>query len=94
MFEVEASGQFKKDLKRIKRRSKAQIDLIKDVVKLLAKHGTGGIPQKMKPHKLTGNYKGNWECHLLPDLLIIWFQIDDKGIIRLVRAGTHFDLFG
>lgn len=93
MFEIESTGQFKKDLKRIKKRSRTQIESIQETIGLLKSHGFKGIPKKMRPHKLTGQYKGNWECHVLPDLLIVWLQIDDKEIIRLVRAGTHSDLF-
>jgi mRNA interferase YafQ len=56
--------------------------------------GTTGISPEMKPHKLTGNYNGNWECHIKSDLLIIWFQIDvPKKHIQLVRIGSHSDLF-
>jgi mRNA interferase YafQ len=94
MFQIEVTSQFKKDLKRIKKRSSHNLDLIQYVVVLLKKEGVQAIPSKMRPHKLTGNFKGTWECHVLPDLLIIWFQFDEEGVIRLVRAGTHSDLFG
>ena len=93
MFEIEFTGQFKKDLKRIKKRSAGYLDNIQKTIKLLEKNGVDAIPAKMRPHKLSGYYKGSWECHVLPDLLIIWFQIDDAGVIRLIRAGTHSDLF-
>jgi len=54
---------------------------------------TGSLPSKYKPHKLTGNYKAFWECHLQPDWLLIWLQDDDAFQIELVRTGTHSDLF-
>ena len=54
---------------------------------------TGTVPAKNKPHKLTGNYKGFWECHIQPDWLLIWFQNDAEKIIELTRTGTHSDLF-
>ena len=47
----------------------------------------------MKAHKLVGEYKDNWECHIKPDLLIIWIQIESPNIIKLVRIGSHSDLF-
>jgi mRNA interferase YafQ len=49
--------------------------------------------KKHLPHKLTGNYKGNWEAHIKPDLLIIWFEITEENEIILLRLGTHADLF-
>lgn len=35
------------------------------VVTILVENGK--IPPKYKPHKLKGNYKGYWECHIEPD---------------------------
>lgn len=38
--------------------------LLDEVVTSLVEKGT--LPQKNKPHKLTGSYKGFWECHIQP----------------------------
>ena len=48
---------------------------------------------KHKPHILSGNYSKHWECHVLPDLLLIWIQNDSEESIILVRGGSHSDLF-
>ncbi|MBK9329068.1 MAG: type II toxin-antitoxin system YafQ family toxin [Sphingobacteriales bacterium] len=53
----------------------------------------GKLPANYKPHKLTGNYKGFWECHIRPDWLLIWLQNDTKKEITLTNTGTHSDLF-
>ncbi len=55
--------------------------------------GVAGIDKKHKPHKLSGNYKDNWEAHIKPDMLIIWFEVTQENEIVLVRAGSHADLF-
>jgi len=60
---------------------------------LLEKDGAAGIDKKYHPHKLSGNYKDNWEAHIKPDVLIIWFEITNENEIILVRAGSHSDLF-
>ena len=62
-------------------------------MKLLAKNGYVEIPQKMLPHKLIGNYKGSFECHILPDLLLIWDEFEAEKEIILLRVGSHSDLF-
>ena len=54
----------------------------------------GSLPQNYKPHKLSGKYRGLWECHLQSDWLLIWSQDDDKLILQLIDTGTHSDLFG
>ncbi|WP_436410303.1 type II toxin-antitoxin system YafQ family toxin [Parapedobacter flavus] len=52
------------------------------------------MPKKMKPHTLVGNYKGAWECHIFPDLLLIWEQEDNPvNEIHLIRVGSHSELF-
>lgn len=93
MYEIVYTGRFKKDLKRIGRRSLQDILLVEGIVKLLKERGVEGVPKKMRPHKLKGNYEDNWECHIKPDLLIIWFQIEESKTITLIRIGTHSDLF-
>lgn len=92
MYKLIVSTKFKKDLKKV---VKNQTDkkLTTGILKILKEKGASGIPIKMKPHQLKGNYKNHWECHIKPDLLIIWFQIEDPQTIKLVRIGSHSDLF-
>lgn len=35
---------------------------------------TGCVPANCRPHKLSGNHEGEWECHIGPDWLLIWEQ--------------------
>lgn len=90
MYKLLYTTKFKKDLKK----QRQNFELIGLVLKLLQQKGVLGIPQSMKPHKLKGNYKNCWECHIKPDLLIIWIQIESPEEIRLIRIGSHSDLFG
>lgn len=50
------------------------------------------LPLKNKNHKLLGNYKDCWECHIEPDWLLIYRKADFKEII-FIRTGSHSDLF-
>lgn len=89
-YSLSQFNSFKKDLKRCKKRS-YDIKLLKGVLnQLLSK---GKLAAKYKPHKLTGNYTGRWECHIKPNWLLIWKQDDNKKQITLERTGTHSDLF-
>ena len=92
MYKLQPTTKFKKDFKKIKN-NKNDFETASLVIKILADKGVQGIPLSMKPHKLIGNYKDNWECHIKPDLLIIWIQIESPNIIKLVRIGSHSDLF-
>lgn len=92
MYHLEPTTKFKKDLKKIKKSQKDYTAAV-DVLKKLEKGGSSEIPKSMLPHKLKGNYKENWECHIKPDLLIIWFQMESPDVIKLIRIGSHSDLF-
>jgi mRNA interferase YafQ len=90
MFEIHYTTKFKKDYKTIKRRE-YQLSLLKEVIPRLAETGT--LPKKFIPHKLSGQYQDNWECHIKPDWLLIWNIDFENNEIWLVRTGTHSDLF-
>ena len=93
MYLLELSTQFKKDLKRIQKSNFKDFDLTFEILDILKNKGVAGIPIQMKPHRLKGNYKDNWECHIKPDLLIIWIQVKSPNKIYLIRLGSHSDLF-
>ncbi len=87
-YEISFSNQFKKDYKKCKNRG-YNLFLLQEAISILADKGS--LPKKYRPHKLVGNYRGLWECHLSADWLLVWSQ-DDDGII-LANTGTHSDLF-
>lgn len=91
MYKIHTTHQFEKSLKRCAKRN-LPIYKLEKVVALLAKDGT--LPKQYKPHKLVG-YVGNntWECHILPDWLLVWEQHDDELILLLLDTGSHSDLF-
>ncbi len=93
MFILKPTNQFKKDVKTAKKRSEKNAELIIDFLEKLEINGVAGIDSKYKPHKLSGDYADNWEAHLKPDLLIIWFEITKEKEIILLRLGSHSDLF-
>lgn len=89
MFTLKVTSQFKKDLKRIQN-NPAKIKHLKEVLQFLERNGF--IPDQYKPHRLIGNYAGFMECHVENDLLLIWLD-PEKEVIKLVRLGSHSDLF-
>ena len=92
-FNIFYTTAFKKDLKKFKNKS-IDFELIRNCVQRLAEGGYEKIPEIMKPHLLKGNYANYWECHIKPDLLLIWRQNDEYHKIELARIGNHSDLFG
>lgn len=45
-------------------------------------------------HDLSGGLAGHRECHLRPDLLLLYRIEDDNLILVLVGLGSHSELFG
>lgn len=93
-YKLISTGQFRKDYKKYLKNTK-KIEKIDNTIKLLKEGGIKNIPKEMKPHSLKGNYEGYLECHIEPDLLIIWLQYDkETKEILMVRLGSHSELFG
>jgi addiction module RelE/StbE family toxin len=53
---------------------------------------TKTLPERFHDHPLTGEYTHHCECHLKPDLLLIYKKPDDQTL-RLVRVGSHSEVF-
>ena len=88
MYEIFRTNVFKKDYKKLNNKDK---ELVKNTIKLLANGEK--LPQEFKEHKLIGNYLGCKECHIKPDLLLIYRINDDILELALVRVGSHSNLF-
>lgn len=90
MLELRIKKAFKQDQKRLKHLLKVELRTkIDTVIQLLLNEST--LPDTCHNHALIGNYQSCYECHILPDLLLI-YQLTDEAVI-LVRLGTHNDLF-
>jgi mRNA interferase YafQ len=89
MKELDQTGSFKRDLKRI---SKRGYDLTKLAAALRSLQADMPLPSSFRPHPLKGEWKGYLECHIGPDWLLIYQSTPSRVV--LVRTGTHSDLFG
>jgi len=85
---VHYSNKFNKDLKRLQKSSEDMERLIA-LIKILKNNVN--LPEKFRDHQLKGKYAHHRECHIKPDLLLI-YKLEGEKLI-LVRAGSHSDLF-
>ena len=90
MYIVKFTNQFKRDWKLCVKRG-YPIEELQAVITILAT--TGSLPSQYKPHKLSGDRKGEWECHIKPDWLLVWEQNDQELILLMLNTGTHSDIF-
>ena len=91
MLELVTTAQFRKDLRRIRKRGYdlAKLDL---VLKTLLREEL--LPAKHRDYAaLTGDYTGFRECHVEPDWLLVYALDKGQLILTASRTGTHSDLF-
>ncbi len=90
-YEIERTSRFKKAYKRVRQLPGFKEAVFIEVVDSLVLGER--LADKYKDHKLTGNLKGFRECHLAPDILLI-YQIDEGILVlTLVSVGNHSQLF-
>ncbi len=88
MRSIRRDTQFKKDVKRLKKRHKDFVEL-KTLIQLLL--AVEKLPPESRDHKLKGILKDCRECHIDPDWLLS-YRIEGSQQC-LVRTGSHADLF-
>ena len=89
-YDVQFTGQFKKDAKLAKKQGK-DLEKLYAVIEALAEGKA--IEAKYRDHSLSGNYNSCRECHIEPDWLLIYEIIDDVLVLMLNRTGSHSELF-
>ncbi len=49
------------------------------------------MPERLFDHALTGDWSGYRDCHIRPDIVLI-YQKPDEETLDLVRLGSHSEL--
>ena len=87
-FRLFKTNQFKRSYKKLKLTDEEDLSYIDIVYNLL---NDSPLIEKYKDHQLKGELKDFRECHIKPDLLLIYKIVDD--ILKLVDIGSHSELF-
>jgi len=89
MHNLEYSTQFKKDFKKI---VKLPIPDVIEVGHVISSLQSGKVlPEKYADHSLSGNWANYRDCHIKPDLVLI-YKIETMTL-KLARIGSHSELF-
>ena len=89
MRDIRRDTQFKRDVKRARKRGK-DIEKLRAIILHLVR--SEKLPPENKDHPLKGTLKDCRECHIEPDWLLI-YRVEGSELC-LVRTGGHADLFG
>lgn len=93
MRTIDRSSAFKRDYKReAKGRHRATLDANLIPV-LMALADDQPLEPRHRDHDLSGEWAGYRDCHVKPDLVLI-YRKPDADILRLARLGSHSELFG
>lgn len=87
---VETATRFKRDYKRELKTDPTLPDKLMPVIELLATDAE--LPERLSDHPLQGEWKGFRDCHIKPDLVMIYAK--SEGTLSLARLGSHSELFG
>jgi mRNA interferase YafQ len=95
MRTIRRLNKFKRDYRReTKGRSREYVHTLDTelaaVAGILAADAT--LETRYLDHLLSGKWSDHRECHIRPDLLLIYFK-PDQDTLSLVRLGSHSELF-
>ncbi|MBK1619932.1 type II toxin-antitoxin system mRNA interferase toxin, RelE/StbE family [Lamprobacter modestohalophilus] len=93
MRAIDRPSSFKRDYKREAKgqhRATLDADLMPALKALVVDQP---LEARYRDHDLTGDWSGYRECHIKPDLLLIYRREGDDRLI-LARLGSHSELFG
>ncbi len=91
MRAIERTSQFKRDYKReSKGQHQSTLDSdLSPVINDLANDKL--LAPKYTDHPLYGNWKDHRDCHIKPNLILIYAKLGENTL-RLVRLGSHSEL--
>ena len=90
MRSIERTTKFKRDYKRERKIDPSLDAAFLAAIVLLADDDE--LPKRLRDHSLGGQWKGYRDCHIRPDLLLLYSK--EEGKLTLARLESHSELFG
>jgi mRNA interferase YafQ len=93
MRTIERTTAFERDYKRVKKgpHGRRLDELLTSVVSSLANDEV--LAEALRDHALRGPWADHRDCHVKPDLVLI-YRKPDENTLQLVHLGSHHELFG
>jgi mRNA interferase YafQ len=91
MRAFERTTRFRRDYKREMKTDPDLDAILRPVLILLANDSI--LPEHLADHPLSGGWKGFRDCHVRPDLVLIYRKLGED-VLSLARLGSHSELFG
>lgn len=91
LTKIEQTKQFRRDFKREKKGQHRDTfqSILSCIVESLMNETT--LDQKYHDHSLSGQWKDCRDCHIKPDLILI-YRVNNNKVLQLIRIGSHSEL--
>lgn len=87
-YKIQISSKFKNQLKKLSQKDKKLTKKVVDILAIGEK-----LDKKYLDYKLKNDFKDYRECHIKPDLLLVYRYFDDKLLLYLYQIGSHSEIF-
>lgn len=91
-YQLLYSKRFVRQYRKLSRSGNKRALLALDEVVIRLEHGEN-LPPKNHNHRLVGNAADFYECHVLPDWLLVYRIYGGILVLELIATGTHSELF-
>ncbi len=86
-YKLSTTKKFDKEYKRL---NEANRKLVDSVIEILLSGAP--LPEKQRDHQLKGKLKDFRDCHVNPDLVLIYTKEDDVLLVTAYRINSHSEL--
>lgn len=91
-YQIRSTKDFRRQYKKLERSGNRRA--VEELDKVICRLECGDVlEEKYRNHKMAGNMQNCFECHVLPDWLLIYMKDEYMLILKLVGTGTHSELF-
>ena len=90
-YRIQRSSRFNKSFKRVRQFVGFKEERFDLIVKMLSRGEV--LPEQFRDHPLTGDMIGLRECHIAPDILLIYELNGGILTLTLMNIGKHSQLF-
>jgi mRNA interferase YafQ len=91
VLKLKLNSRFRKSIKSLKSNKAFKQEVFDSIVFKL--RSGKDLEEKYTDHKLTGKLANFRECHIAPDILLIYELIEDELVLHLINIGSHAKLF-
>lgn len=91
-YHLTSTKKFRKQYKKLEKSGRGRV--LEELDKVMYRLSMGeNLGEKYYTHKLSGEMQDYFECHVLPDWLLIYRKYESILVLELIATGSHSELF-